>query len=124
MPKPVFLIQPLAGSMTHEELRKTMKTLVACVAALALGTTLPVAADPTLDFNASPINYQNSELNYDNSPLNFRDSTFNYDNSPLNPRSGNGIYNSDGHRIGPRSRVSRTKLARKTLYGHTIKRCR
>jgi hypothetical protein len=77
-----------------------MKTLVACLATLALGTSLPVVANPTLEFNASPLNYQNSELNYDNSPLNYRNSPLNYDNSPLNPRSANGIYNSDGHRIG------------------------
>jgi hypothetical protein len=77
-----------------------MKMRIRFLGVAALAMTLPVAANPTLDFNASPLNYQNSELNYDNSPLNYRNSPLNYDNSPLNPRSANGIYNSDGHRIG------------------------
>lgn len=76
------------------------KTLCAAAAALVLAAGQVALANPAFDFNASPLNYQNSGLNYENSSLNYRNSPLNYDNSALNPRSGNGIYNSDGHRIG------------------------
>jgi len=77
-----------------------MKALQLVLATLALGSAGAAMSNPTFDFNASPLNYQNSDLNYENSPLNYRNSPLNYDNSALNPRSGNGIYNSEGHRIG------------------------
>lgn len=78
----------------------TMKAFQLVFATLALGSASAATANPTFDFNASPLNYQNSDLNYENSPLNYRNSPLNYDNSALNPRSANGVYNSEGHRIG------------------------
>ncbi len=77
-----------------------MKALQLGLGILAISVTGAASANPTFDFNASPLNYQNSDLNYENSPLNYRNSPLNYDNSALNPQSGNGIYNSEGHRIG------------------------
>jgi len=76
-------------------------TLTRLAAAVAIAAApLPALADGAFDYNASPLNYQNSEFNYENSPYNYRNSPYNYDNSPYNARSGNGVFDNSGRRIG------------------------
>ena len=75
-------------------------TRLAAIALAITATASPAFADGALDYNASPFNYQNSEFNYDNSPYNYRNSPYNYDNSPYNSRSGNGVFDNTGKRIG------------------------
>lgn len=52
------------------------------------------------NWESSPLNYQNSPTNYENSPLNYQNSPMNYQNSPMNYGATNGIYNSQGNRVG------------------------
>ncbi len=42
---------------------------------------------------ADPINFNNSPLNFNNSPLNWA-------NSPLNVNATNGVYDTNGNRVG------------------------
>jgi hypothetical protein len=56
-------------------------------------------ADP-INFNNSPLNWANSPLNFDNSPLNFNNSPLNWANSPLNVNATNGVYDTNGNRVG------------------------
>jgi hypothetical protein len=48
----------------------------------------------------SPQNWQNNPQNWDNSPQNWKNNPQNWQNNPNNFHSTNGIYDSDGRRIG------------------------
>ena len=77
-----------------------MKYLLALLLVVQIGLFARNSQAQVTNFDNSPLNYQNSPLNYDNSPLNYQNSPLNYQISPLNYYSTNGVYNSQGNRIG------------------------
>ena len=48
----------------------------------------------------SPYNFKNSELNYDNSSMKWENSPYNWKNSEYNYYSNTGVYDNSGNRIG------------------------
>jgi len=52
------------------------------------------------NFDNSPSNFKNSPYNFDNSPSNFNNSPLNFNNSPMNSQATNGVFDSNGNRIG------------------------
>jgi len=57
-------------------------------------------ADAQTNYNNSPLNWDNSPLNFNNSPLNYNNSPLNWQNSPLNSNATNGVFDTNGNRIG------------------------
>ena len=78
------------------------KILSAAVSVIAL--TGGVSHAQT-NYNDSIYNYKNSPYNYANSPNNYENSPNNYKNSPNNYNSPNGIYDTNGNRVGYRTRT-------------------
>ena len=78
------------------------KILIATVSVIAL---MGGVSHAQTNYNDSIYNYKNSPYNYANSPNNYENSPNNYKNSPNNYNSPNGIYDTNGNRIGYRTRT-------------------
>lgn len=55
------------------------------------------------DWDSNPSNWNNREANFENNPANFNNRPSNWNNNPANPNAKNGVYDSNGNRVGYRT---------------------
>lgn len=88
---------PYLGELTLEVVNMKVTRLIAvsslCLSALAM-------AQQSINWNNSPDNWQNSASNWENSSENWNNSPQNWNNSPQNFNGTNGVFDSQGRRIG------------------------
>ncbi|MGV0999342.1 MAG: hypothetical protein ACOYBQ_08460 [Fluviibacter sp.] len=65
--------------------------------AQSIGALYPINSTP---WDASPLNWNNLSQNWDNSPSNWKNSPTNWENSQTNNTSRNGVYDTQGNRVG------------------------
>jgi hypothetical protein len=75
------------------------------VFAVVLGFVIEIVmfsrqAKAQYNWQDNPYNWKNSEYNWQNSPNNYNNSPYNPKNSEYNYNSPNGVYDSNGNRVG------------------------